>query len=367
MSHRRLAPCVAALTLAACALLGPALAGAQQAPADLTVLPPVPTSYVPKKTPWGDPDFRGTWPLENINVAHIPFQRPTVFGARFWVNDGEFAQRLKAAKASDGAYSTGLNSKGTTGLAHWTATAPFARRTSMLVDPADGQLPPMTPHAEALYKAGRSSWVKGQAYDSLTDFDTWDLCISRGFPASMMPFHYNNGVRVFQSPGFVEIHLEMLGDRIIPIGRAGHWPRNMEAWMGSSRGRWKGRTLVIETANIKSGDGATRDFFKRAASPLNTATQGVPPNNSIPTSTQARAVERLTMTGPDTITYELTYTDPEVFTAPWTARFDWTRDETYQMYEYACHEGNGQLRDHIMASRAERAQAAPAAKAAGGG
>ena len=351
----------AASAIAAVALLlgGPTSAVAQQRPADLTVLPPVPTSFTPKRTPWGDYDFRGTWPIENINAAHILVQRPKAFGNRFWVTDAEFAKRLAAAQKSDSAFSTELNSRGTQGLARWEKTSSFARRTSMLVSPADGQLPPLTPQAEALYKAGRSSWVPGQEYDWVDDFDSWDRCISRGFPASMFPFRYNNGIRIFQSPGYVVIMLEMIHDaRIIPLSNDPHWPKNVESWMGDSRGHWEGKTLVIETTNIKSGDSATHDPLKRAASPLNMASQGVPPFNTIPTSPQAKTIERLTMTGPNTITYELTYSDPQVFTAPWTARFDWDRDDGYQFYEYACHEGDVQVRNYITASRAHRADIA---------
>jgi hypothetical protein len=95
------------------------------------------------------------------------------------------------------------------------------------------------------------------------------------------------------------------------------------------------------------------------------ATMGVPPNNTIPTSDKAKVVERLTMTAPDHIIYEMTYSDPEVFTAPFTARLDWTRNSDYEFYEYACHEGDVQIRNFITASRAERAQAAQAQ--AGGG
>ena len=345
----------AAFAAAACCLAGPA--AAQQPPADLTVLPPVPTTFTPKRTPWGDYDFRGTWPIDNINNAHILFQRPKAFGNRFWLTDAEFAKRLAAAQKSDSAFSAELNSRGTKGLAHWVQTAPFAHRTSMLVSPADGQLPPLTPQAEALYKAGRSSWVPGQEYDWVDDFDSWDRCVSRGFPASMMPFRYNNGIRIFQSPGYVAIVLEMLGTRIIPLGGE-HPAKAVESWMGDSRGHWEGKTLVIETTNIKSGDSATHDPYKRAASPLNMATQGVPPLNTIPTSPEAKTVERLTMTDPNTIVYELTYSDPQVFTAPWTARFSWDRDESYQFYEYACHEGDVQVRNYITASRAHRADVA---------
>ncbi|WP_206436023.1 hypothetical protein [Altericroceibacterium xinjiangense] len=364
MTHRRLTSRIftaaSAVAAAAAFVAGPTTAAAQQPAADLTVVPPVPTDYTPKKTEWGDYDFRGIWPIENIPSARILFQRPDAFGNRVYVTDAEFAKRVAAAEKSDQAYDPegGLNSGGTQGLVDWLRTNPFGRRTSMLVSPADGQLPALTPEAEALYKAGRSGWVPGQHYDWVDDFDSWDRCISRGFPASMFPFRYNNGIRVWQAPGYVVIDLEMLGTRVIPLGDSPAWPGNVEAWMGNSRGHWEGKTLVIETDNIKSGDSATREHGKRAASPVNMATQNVPPFNTIPTSAQAKTVERLTMTGPDTIVYEITYEDPEVFTAPWTARLDWTRNQDYKFYEYACHEGNVQLRNYVSASRAHRADIA---------
>ena len=364
MSRRGLASrcAVAAFAVVAVASIlgGPTQAHAQKPPADLSVLPPVPTTFTPKKTPWGDYDFRGTWPIENIDNAHILFQRPKQFGNRYWVTDAEFKKRLDAAKRSDGSFAQGVNARGTQGLAGWMATSDFAHRTSMLVSPADGQLPALTPNAEKLWKEGRSSWVVGLEYAWVDDFDTWDRCISRGFPASMFPFRYNNGIRIFQSPGYVVIELEMLGTRVIPISDSPDykWPKNVEAWMGDSRAHWEGKTLVIETTNIKSGDSATHDPARRAASPLNMATQGVPPFNTIPTSTQAHTVERLTMVDPKTITYEITYTDPEVFTAPWTVRLNWDRDDKYEFFEYACHEGDEQVRNYFTASKAHLAQIA---------
>jgi hypothetical protein len=346
------------LALAA-ALIAPAAAPAQPVPAGLTVLPAVGSAYS-QKTEWGDPDLRATYTLDMINNGHILFQRPDAYGERVWLTDAEFAKRLDAAKKSDAAYSV-ESSRGTKGLETWMRTEPFARRTSMLVSPADGKLPPLVPAAEALRKAGRSSWVPGQAYDWLDDFDTWDRCITRGFPASMLPFHYNNGIRVFQAPGYVVIHFEMLGDRIIPLRRRDHWPQAVRSWMGDSLGHWEGNTLVVETTNINVGDGATHDVWKRAASPLNVATQGVPPNNAIPVSPKARVAERFTRTGPGALVYELTYSDPEVFTAPWTARITWTRDDSYQFFEYACQEGNEAIRNNILATRATRRKAAGAA------
>ncbi len=364
----RLSTAAAALGLAAAALVSPAAADTPPpgVPADLTSLPPTPTDYTPGKTPWGDWDFRGTWPIENLPSTRILFQRMKGYGDRIWITPEEHEKRVANAQRSDASFSNegeGLNVGGTEGLVDWVKNSTYAWRTSMLVSPQDGQLPPLTPQGEALYKAGRSGWVPGQDYDWVDDFDSWDRCVSRGFPASMFPFRYNNGIRVFQSPGYVVIMLEMLGNRVVPIvtkeqAKSMHWPSDVEAWMGNSVGYWEGKTLVIETTNIVSGDSATRDVSKRAASPLNMATQHVPPFNTIPMSKQAKTVEKLTMTGPNAILYEITYSDPEVYTKPWTAQLEWARDENYQFFEYACHEGNVQLRNYVSASRAHRADIA---------
>jgi hypothetical protein len=363
----------ASVFAAACLLAGSAVLAAQDVPADLTVLPSVPDQYKPKMTPWGDPDFRGTWPIDSI--ASLPFQRPDRYGNRFWLTDEEFTERQKQASASDERYAQ-EDKEGRIGMGHWVESDASGRRTSLLIDPPNGKLPEFTEKGRKLYEAGRSSWVRDQNFDWVTDFDSWDRCVSRGFPASMLPFRYNNGIRVMQSPGYVVIDLEMIHDsRIIPVVpkekwkelQKRRWPANVTSWMGQSLGYWEdANTLVIETRNIRAGDSATHDSARRAASPLNMATMGVPPNNTIPTSDKAEVVERLTMTGQDSIVYELTYSDPETFTAPWTARLDWQRNDAYQFFEYACHEGNVQIRNYITASRAKRAQEAQPAPAKSG-
>lgn len=363
-------------TLAAASALALAVAtpvSAQERPADLATLPPVPTDYSPAMTSWGEPDFTGTFPTENINNGHILFQRPAAYGDRFWVTDEEFERRLAAARGQDGNFTqandSGIGASGTQGLEGWFNSTDWTKSTAMLVSPADGQLPDLTPEAMELFKAGRSGWVPGQAYDWVSDFDSWDRCVSRGYPASMYPFRYNNGIRIFQSPGVMTIVLEMLGTRVVKIydskeeAQAAAWDNHVEAWMGNSRGWWEGKTLVIETTNIVSGDAATRDVYARSASPLNMATQftgtmDVPAFNTVPMSDQAMTVERLTMTGPDTIIHELTYSDPEVYTDSWTTRVAWSRDDDYEFFEYACHEGNYMPRDYISASRAQQARIA---------
>jgi len=343
--------------------LGTAPASAQDVPDDLTVMPPVPTDFDPPKTAWGDPDLRGTWPIDNI--ASLPMQRPKQYGARFWLTPEEYAQRQEQANRSDQAYEA-EDKNNTIGMGHWVESDASGHRTSLLIDPADGQLPPFTEEAKKLMAAGRTSWTPNTQWNWVTDFDSWDRCVSRGFPASMFPFRYNNGIRVYQSPGYVVIALEMLGTRVIPITdkNSAKWPSEVEAWLGHSVGHWEGNTLVIETTNIKSGDSATENSFARNASPLNMATMGVPPFNVIPTSKEAKVVERLTMTGPDSIVYEATYSDPKVFTAPWTARLDWTRNDDYEFFEYACHEGDVQVRNYITSSRAGQLKAASEADVA---
>jgi hypothetical protein len=353
-SDRRIFTTAATLAAVAALFTGSSAMAQPAGPADLTKLPPVRTDYQPKKTAWGDPDLHGTWPVND--VAEMPVSRPDQYGSRFFKTDEELAAEQARIQQLETGYKKEEQEE-RIGTGHWIEYLGGSRRTSMIADPPSGKLPAMTPQADALYRAGRSSWTPNTKYDWVTDFDSWDRCISRGFPASMLPFRYNNGIRIFQTPGYVVIHLEMLGDRIIPIRQGNdvnQWPKAVETWLGNSVGHWEGNTLVIETANIKSGDSATEDMYARNGSPLNMATRGVPAWNTIPTSDKAKVVERLTLTGPDTITYEMTYSDPEVFTAPWTIRYDWTRDESYEFFEYACHEGNVQVRNYITASRAGR-------------
>ena len=330
----------AALALASMAVTGQAQ---EQVPEDLTTIPPVSDDYQPSKTAWGDPDFTGSWPLNDI--AELPIERPAQYGDRFWKTPEEAAADASRSERLQTAYEA-ESEDDTIGIGHWIEYEGGSRRTSMLVEPADGQLPSLTEEGIRRSGLGRSSWTPGQTYDWVTDFDSWDRCISRGFPASMFPFRYNNGIRIYQAPGYVTIALEMLGTRIIPVsGETEQWPAPVKAWMGDSRGRWEdGNTLVVETTNIQSG-----------AAPLNMATRGVPRNNTVPMSDQARVIERFHMTGPDTITYEMTYEDPEIFEAPFTTRVNWSRDDEYEFYEYACHEGNVQVRNYITANRAARA------------
>jgi len=325
-------------------LLGTSVLSAQAPGADLTVAPAVPRDYVPAKTPWGEPDLRGGWPIDHLNGT--PMQRDPKQGNRIFLTDAEFAERAERVDTAAARYDK-EESGDKLGQGHWVEMGQPSRRTSLLISPADGRLPAMTAEGKRRAALMHSSWRKGQTFDWTTDFDSWDRCITRGMPASMLPMQYNNGIRIFQTPGQVVISLEMIHEnRIIPTDGRGAETSYLENWMGRSRGHWEdGNTLVVTTTNLKAGPSAT-----------SIVTTGSPPENDTPISDQARIVERFTMTGPDSIVYEMTYSDPVVFTAPWTVRLDWQRKDDYQFFEYACHEGNVQIRNYITSSRAERAQ-----------
>ena len=333
------------LAAIAAGALVPAAGWAQ--PADLTVVPPVPADYSAKKTAWGEPDFRGGWPIDHLN-GRTPLQRDPKHGNRALLTDEEFAERDAAVDQLAERYRNEDESD-TMGIGHWAEVAAANRRTSWIISPANGRLPDFTPEGQRLSDAMRSTWRRGQPFDSWLDFDSWDRCITRGLPASMFPFMYNNGMRIFQSPGVVALQMEMVHEtRLIPTDGRPAIPNQIHNWMGESRGHWEnGNTLVVTTTNLRPGPSAT-----------NIGTTGSPPENDTPVSEQASLVERFTMTGPDSIVYEFTWEDPVVFTQPWSARLDWVRDDDFGIYEYACHEGNVQIRNFITASRAERAEAA---------
>lgn len=313
---------------------------------DLTVLPAVPQDYQPTKTAWGDPDFRGRWPIDHLNGT--PLQRTPEQGNRALLTDEEMAQRKQRIEAAAARYEN-EDAADRLGQGHWVEMGEPSRRTSLIVSPANGRLPDMTEEGKRRSGLMRSSWRDGQSFDWTTDFDSWDRCITRGLPASMLPMQYNNGIRIWQSPGLVAIQLEMIHEvRIVPVDGRATIPSAIRNWMGESRGHWEnGNTLVVETTNFRPGPSAT-----------NIVTTGSPPANDSPISEEAHLVERFTMTGPDSIVYEATYTDPVIFTAPWTTRSDWQRNDGYGFFEYACHEGNVQVRNYITASRAERARQA---------
>jgi hypothetical protein len=161
----------------------------------------------------------------------------------------------------------------------------------------------------------------------------------------MLPRNYNNGIRIMQFPGYVVIVLEMAHEtRIIPTTKRPALDGAIRQYLGASRGRWEGNTLVVETTNFNGKPAMT-----------NLGVPGSPPLT--PASSNLRFTERFTRTATDTIEYQMTVEDSEILaTGKWSAAFPLKLDNDYKMYEYACHEGNTAIRNYIETSRFERAQ-----------
>jgi hypothetical protein len=274
------------------------------------------------RTPWGDPDLQGIWP--GTAMMGVPIERPlAVAGAR---------------GAGGGGGGFGLGPPG-----HWGEQGRPQTQTSLVIDPPDGRIPPMTEVGRRATAAVPKTWYYdnngGGPFDAPTDLSAYDRCITRGVVGSMLPVGYNAGNEIVQAPGSVALRNEMIHEtRVIPLDGRPHLPPTMRQYMGDTRGRWDGDTLVVDTTNLTgfTGVGANgRALFHSDALHL---------------------TERFTRTGPDTIQYSVTIDDPSMWTRPWTLAFPLVRDPDYGMFEYACHEGNYGLRNILSAARSEEAQ-----------
>src|SRR5690606_6062464 len=304
----------------------------------------------------GDPDLRGMWPI--MHLFTTPLQRPAQFGDRRFRTAEEIAQAQAGMDRRDAAYSqmVASNSLGMGGWAESTTTVSAIELTSLTSYPPDGRFPGLTARGLELQPLFKSDDTQ-RVFDSVADFDQWDRSITRGLPMSLLPFHYNNGIRIFQSPRYVVIVLEMVHvSRVIPLDGRPALDPEIKQWLGDSRGHWEGSTLVVETTNFNGKSNMT----------ISGVPGGVPGNT--PTTTGMKITERLTRVSPQRIDYEMTVEDPEILNDKWTISYPMILDPSYEFYEYACHEDNSAVRNFIETSRYERAnpELFPPAPARGG-
>jgi hypothetical protein len=207
----------------------------------------------------------------------------------------------------------------------------------LIVDPPDGRFPELTPEDRSratLLGAG----VEDPRPASWEDFSYYIRCITRGLTGSIYPVIYGNGTQIVQGPGYVAIFHEMVHEaRVIPLDGRPHASSNIRTYMGDSRGRFEGNTLVVETTN----------FLDRK-----TSVQGGNGGAGPPTTDALRLVERFTRVSPDTINYEVTIDDPKTYTRPWKVAFPILQEPGYQLFEYACHEGNHAMFNSLSGARA---------------
>jgi hypothetical protein len=295
------------------------------------------------RTPWGDPDFHGEWTTEG--EYGVPFERPAQYGTRQFLTDEEYLKRMRDIRVRDEQdlapvdVLSGRVQGATAPIPHWREYNTTSRRTSLVIDPPDGRLPPRTPAAGPVPVQRCGSLLGGEPCDSYDEYGLGVRCIVHGggFPDAMIPAVYNANLRITQSAGYVAITYELIHDtRIIPIetpaSKRPPLSPKIRMYMGDARGRWDGTTLVVETANLKAAN--------RGSSP------------------GLRLTERFTRTSRDGMQYQVTFTDPATWTVPWTAALDMkSRPDNAGVFEYACHEGNHGMSNMLSAARAmERAE-----------
>jgi hypothetical protein len=308
-------------------------------------------AQAPPRTPWGDPDLRGTYTSDNS--IGVPFERPTQYGDRAQLTDEEYAAKVNAneeqiAKDLNPLPESEFSAEDRSAInasRHWLERPDVpSRATSLVVDPPNGRLPELTPAGQERLAARRGRRGRGQLPASYTDFTNYDRCLTRGLVGSIVPVIYGNGTQIVQAPGVVVIRNEMIHEaRVIPLDGRPHAGAGVRMWMGDSRGRFEGDMLVVETTNFTDRTGLGGN------------------GNGAVHSENLRLVERLRRVDADTLRYELTVHDPETYTRPWTVAFDLDSKPGYEIYEYACHEGNYGLANMLSAARAEE-RAAEAAK-----
>jgi hypothetical protein len=278
------------------------------------------------------PDLQGIWTAGTLT----PFERPPQAGAQLPEADRAEQQRVASEKFWAAGHKPGEVGRDNDAFIDQELKILPNGQTSLVVEPADGKVP-VRPEALRRRDFNLSS------FDSYETMSQWDRCITRQ-PTAMFPGVYNNSYQIVQTPGHVLIVAEMIHDaRIVPISRDGHATAHVDSrvrsWGGDSRGHWEGATLVVETSNFND--------IGWIATAQNSSMRGVP------YSDQLRTTERFTRIDHDTMQYEITIDDPVNYTAPWKVAYPLTRDDQYQVFEYACHEGNYAIESILRGARAQ--------------
>jgi hypothetical protein len=294
--------------------------------------------YRVPRTSWGDPDLQGIWDYRTIT----PMERRPELGDRAFYTEDEIAQ-LEGRAARRMEQPPDENTPANLVHAEYlTDPGRFldeSRRTSLIIDPPSGRIPPLTPAAQQRQEQARAAGAAappGGRADSYADRSLLERCITRASAGAPLPTLYNNNIRIIQAPGYVAIVHEMVHDtRIVPLD-GGPFGK-VKSYMGESRGRWEGDTLVVETRNFNG-----KAPYRGAGANL-------------------RLTERYTRSAPDKVDFAVTFEDDTQWTQPWTAAYS-MRPAEGELYEYACHEGNYGLRNILENARDEERNAAGEAR-----
>ena len=294
------------------------------------------------------PDLQGVW----LNNSATPLERPKQLEGRTSLTNEEVAELRRRADrlfkntnadfaAGDAVYLAALadidrfKSSTSTGSTFEMIERDFDNRTSLIVDPPDGRIPPLTQEAQA--KRALADAKRRRPFEGPEDLNHVERCLTYGVPrlsstnTGAGPLGY---YAIVQTPGYVVLFLEAIHEaRIISLDGRPHLPASVRQWQGDSRGRWDGQTLVIDTTNFSAN------------------------NNFMGSSDHLHLIERLTRVAPDRIDYEITVDDSTTWTKPWTARILFKRTNE-PLLEYACHEGNHGMAGILSGARKQEAEVA---------
>ena len=308
-------------------------------PAEPQTNKPAPKVYKAPRTPDGQPDLQGFW----TNNTYVPLERPKSVTKEFYTEAEAREMERRAAQAE-----SEQTAPGTIADVHYDFTqfsldrnqSAFSHdlRTSMIFDPPDGRIPPMTPQGQKRAAEAIERRKRVGRWDMAESNDLDDRCLMMlGSGPPMLNTGYNNNYRIVQAPGYVMILVEMIHDaRIIPVDGRSHVSPQIRQWMGDARGHWEGETLVVETTNF-NGKNPLRD-----------------------SSENMRVIERFTRVSDDTIRYTFTIEDESTWVRPWSAELP-MKKTVGPIFEHACHEGNYGLYNTLAGARLEEKKAAEGA------
>ena len=299
-----------------------------------------PASWTVPRTPDGQPDLQGVW----ANNNGTPLERPKQYAGKTHLTDAELADlKARVAKVLDGGDAIFFDDLVAAALSDdkslrsfdqqtgnydqsWLVERVFDHRTSLVVDPPDGRIPPLTREAQQRL-AARAAERRLHPADRPEDLSLNTRCITYGVPNFIAG--YNSYYEIVQAPGYVVIRMEMIHDaRVIPLDGRAHVGSSIRQWHGDSRGHWEGTTLVVDTTNYS------------------------PKSNFRGSSETLHVIERFTRVDASTLEYAITIDDPTTWTKPWTAMIPLRKTEE-QVFEYACHEGNIGMAAILSGARAE--------------
>jgi hypothetical protein len=340
MSHRFWISSSALAVVMAAVFLAPTLVSAQARSAAAGTTAAKAKTWTATRTPDGQPDLQGYW----TSLSFTPMERPAQYNGREFLTDEEAAHVFKEGVQHSYEF-TYANSAETPvydstvyALGAWQNGVKPNRRSSLVVDPPDGRIPPLTPEGQrvraAAMRAPVSEKAEGERFDGPEDLTLGVRCLSFGGPP-ILPAAYNSDVHIVQSPGYVMIEYEWNSEvRIIPLDGRAHLSQQIHRWHGDSRGHWEGNTLVVETTNFRPGatfQGANAKTLK--------------------------ITERFTRLDAGTIEYKFTIDDPTTWTKPWSAIVPLSSIKG-PMFEYACNEGNNGMVNILAGARAAEKAAA---------